>query len=517
MKLGRLEHDLAEPLEGGPVATLAVDELGVVDGMRLLPDEERADARRRLRAAGARHLRPPGAGVALAPGGPARTGKDALVVPEAALEQREAPPEREVRRVPPVHLQVELALPAVEREPGLLRRIAPGTLDRGEVLGQHDPPLQLAPAGLAASREVDRAPGRPEAIPVPLRGPARLLERGKGLRRRRGGEGHDRFQGVAVSSRLEEEEVPLLLGDRPGGGPGEPDAVPVGVESPQELGAPGVGADHRRLVSLGPRPVGRRGVPRAVGEAEAEGQPSSADQGGDGPHRDEIEVRMAERLDLDGLALQPEAAPEDAVPEVEGLLDVRHVLARRLPAVGEGQPEADAAEVEAVGVGAEPLDLGRPAIARDVRVPHLSPVRGEFREVEALDRPALRVGRRVPAPLRERAEGDRVVVGLGERLEPGRVGGEGELPVADGQRRLDVEGAQGRVVASHQGAAVDHARGRFSSFDGMIRDPTPPWLVGAGRCGAGGHDEGGEEDQPHAPEYVIPSHDPRETRVALGK
>ena len=183
-ELRRLVHDVFESLEGGAVAALPVDELGVVDRVRLLPHEERADARRRLRAARARHLRPAGPGVALAPRGLPRTREDVRVVPEAPLQEREAPPEGEVRGVPPVHLEVELAFPAVEGEPGLLRRVAAGALDRGEVLGEHDASLQLAPAGIAAPREVDRPAGRPEAVPVLLRGPTRLREPGRIFRRR---------------------------------------------------------------------------------------------------------------------------------------------------------------------------------------------------------------------------------------------------------------------------------------------------------------------------------------------
>jgi len=56
--------------------------------------------------------------------------QDRVVVAEAPLEQRQAAPQRELRRVPPVHLEVELALPAVERQPRLLRRIAPGNTGR---------------------------------------------------------------------------------------------------------------------------------------------------------------------------------------------------------------------------------------------------------------------------------------------------------------------------------------------------------------------------------------------------
>jgi hypothetical protein len=93
---------------------------------------------------------------------------------------------------------------------------------------------------------------------------------------------------------------------------------------------------------------------------------------------------VAQRLHLDRLALQPEAAPEDSIPEIERLLDVGQVLGPRLPAVGADQAEADAAEVEPVGIGPQPIDLRRPAVARDVRVADLSPARVVLGEAEAL-------------------------------------------------------------------------------------------------------------------------------------
>ena len=360
-----------------------------------------------------------------------------------------------MRGVPPVHLEVELALPAVEREPGLLRRVPAGALDRGEVLREHDPALQLAPAGIAASREIDGPAGRPEAVPVLLGGPAGGLEAGERLVEGRGGEGHDRLQGLPVSGRLEDEVVLRLLLEPAGRGPGEPDVVAVVVETALEVGASRRPADEHRRVRLRPGPVRCGRVARAVGEANADRDAPPPDERRDDPHRDEVQARVAERLHRHLFSLEPEAAAERAVPEIEDLLDAGDVRGRRGSAVLEGQPEADAAEVQAMGVLPQPLDLGRPAVARDVRVAGGVPVPLERREAEPVDRPAGRVGGGVPAPLRQGAEGDRLVVGLGEGLEAGRVGGEGDLAVPDRQGRPGVEGPDDRAVAIDEGVPID--------------------------------------------------------------
>ena len=71
---------------------------------------------------------------------------------------------------------------------------------------------------------------------------------------------------------------------------------------------------------------------------------------------------------VDLLPVEAEAAAERAVPQVEHLLDVGEVVAGRLAPVGVREAEADAAEVQPVRVGPQPLDLRRPSVARDVRV-----------------------------------------------------------------------------------------------------------------------------------------------------
>ena len=237
---------------------------------------------------------------------------------------------------------------------------------------------------------------------------------------------------------------------------------------------------------LRPRPVGRGRAARAVGEEEADGDASPPHEGRDDPHRDEVEARVAQRLHRHLLAVEAEPAAEGAVPEVEDLVDVGEVLPGRRPAVRAREAEGDAAEVQAMGVGAEPLDLGRPPVARDVRVADRAPVRVELREAEALDREAPRVGGGVPAPLGEGAERNRLVVGLGKGLEAGRVGGERELAVPDRERRTGVEGLQGGVVAADERVSIDplrRTRGRRPGEDDSV--------------GEHGQHQGRRKEEPH--------------------
>jgi len=45
--------------------------------------------------------------------------------------------------MPPVHLKVELAVPTVMNQAGLLRRIGPGAIDGCQILRQHDHAFKL--------------------------------------------------------------------------------------------------------------------------------------------------------------------------------------------------------------------------------------------------------------------------------------------------------------------------------------------------------------------------------------
>src|SRR5690606_1217063 len=129
-------------------------------------DQKLADRTGAANALGVGHLRPADAGVALPLGDPPGGGQDLLVPAETPLQEVGPPPQREVRRVPPVHLEVVLAEPTVAYEPRLLRRHRAGRVQRRQVLRQHDATLQLTPARVAALREVNRPAALPKLFPV---------------------------------------------------------------------------------------------------------------------------------------------------------------------------------------------------------------------------------------------------------------------------------------------------------------------------------------------------------------
>ena len=67
--------------------------------------------------------------------------------PRLFSSKGEPVPHGEMRRVPPVHLQVKLAVPAVARSAPFPAAAWIRALDRGQVLGQHDAPFQLRARG----------------------------------------------------------------------------------------------------------------------------------------------------------------------------------------------------------------------------------------------------------------------------------------------------------------------------------------------------------------------------------
>ena len=74
----------------------------------------------------------------------------------------------------------------------------------------------------------------------------------------------------------------------------------------------------------------------------------------------------------------------------------------------------------------------------------------------------------MPTPLGLGAEGHLRFVGLGEGLESGGVGGEGEFAIADGERGARVEGGEGGVVAGDE-VAARKAIGGLGGEDGGAR------------------------------------------------
>ena len=177
--------------------------------------------------------------IPLLAGPPPRRLPDRPVPGEAALQQAGPPPQREVAGVPVVHFEVELAVPAVAREAGLLRRKRPRALDRREVLREHDAPFQLGGAQVPAPGQLEAAALLPEPLPSDRRSPTPP----------RGSRGR-------------------VAGSRPG----------ENSTTSERRGAPGEGATRnvcspsRRTAALSPRWM-QAGVPRRVEGAADHDQP----------------------------------------------------------------------------------------------------------------------------------------------------------------------------------------------------------------------------------------------------
>src|SRR5690606_15300252 len=183
-------------------------------------------------------------------------------------------------------------------------------------------------------------------------------------------------------------------------------------------------------------------------------------------------------------AVADEPAADDAAPELQSLLRPLDVVSAQRAAVG--RREADAGEVEAVRIRAEPSRRGR---ARG-GVLHLFEVRYA---APADIMPAGRIGEvvvafardRVPCPLRLRAEqrAGRRASGLvraalhGEELrkclESRDVDGEGQFPVADRQRAAGVNAGLPDVMTCHHGVPVDRTVGHVRSLAIVSRAPSP--------------------------------------------
>src|SRR5262245_65840755 len=118
----RFKNYLPIAFQRSAVRTRSIAKLRVRYRMRWLPDQQRTNGRWAVRAFGANHLGPSRSGVALRPGQVTRRGQNSFIPSQALLQQRRPVPQRELRRMPPVHLKMKLAVPTVDRQPGLLRR-----------------------------------------------------------------------------------------------------------------------------------------------------------------------------------------------------------------------------------------------------------------------------------------------------------------------------------------------------------------------------------------------------------
>ena len=439
-ELGGFENHVAVAVERFAVGMRAVAQLGHGDGVRLLPDEQRADVGRAVASVGRGHFRPARAGVSLDARLFARGGQDGAVPAQAALEQRRAAPQGEVRGVPKVHFQMELAEPAIAGEAGFLRRERAGALNGRLVLRKHDAAFQFLGARVAAAGEIHRAAAGPEAAPVLAAGRQSFLGGGKWSRSPAcPPKLTDEIQ--AVSRRPQHKPVRPFALHFAGRLPGNADGVSIAVELAGDVEPVRAAGRFRAPVLFRMAPVGGVHGARAVRKLEAD-RHAAAD-----PHRQQVELGMASRLHHHPLAVPLELAVQYAGPQVE-----------RLPGCGDVaglfDRKADLSQVQPVRVLAQPVEQCHLPV-RAGGIPDLAPVGIEHGQPQIRGALSARVGNGMPAPLRHGAERHLPVVERRESLQAGGVGRECELAVAHRERGPAVERAEHRVVTLHQRAPVD--------------------------------------------------------------
>src|SRR5205807_9639449 len=166
-ELGRFENDFTIAFERRAIAMRQVAKFGVRDRMRLLPNQQRADRRRTVVTSWPNHLWPARSSIALRPSEFARGGKNRSVPTKTPLQQRQAIPQGEVRRVPPMHLQMEFAVPTIDHQSRFLRRHRTRAVNGGEVLRKHHAPFEFRSARVATIGEIDGAAFAPKSLPMP--------------------------------------------------------------------------------------------------------------------------------------------------------------------------------------------------------------------------------------------------------------------------------------------------------------------------------------------------------------
>jgi hypothetical protein len=255
-------------------------------------------------------------------------------------------PQVEVRGVPVVHFQVELAEPTVAGESGFLRGHAAGALDGGEVLGEDDASLQFAGARVGCGGEIDGGAGSPEGCPVPFGD----LENGCGLGAAVVGAVEGAAERKVIACGSQNKTVRGLLRD---GGcvPRNADGVGVPIQ-------PAVQVETLRRGRVLPRGVLLRVFPiSGIHGAGAEGELEDYGNAALDPDRDHVFFGMAASLHRDLLPAPFELAVQRAAPQVEGLLNEVDVF-------GLVDGEADAAQVKAVRILAEPVEELLLSVAR---------------------------------------------------------------------------------------------------------------------------------------------------------
>ena len=445
-ELGRLLDEVEILIDDFLRRIRPVEQLGKIDQVRLLPDQEGPRVGGSLQAGRIRHLHPAHAFETLALGNRARHGLDLAVPRQAAGEQILVAPEREMGLVPPDHLHVELAVPGIVGQARLLGRRVARAVDGQQILAQYHAALQLRGARIGAAAEVHHTPLLPELLPIGSGS-------GAGCRCILGGE-----FGLLLAEQGREVQVPAL-GAQPGliGTDhlqaaiviGDLDVIDGRIEGVPQDGDSLALRDNLGAVQFVLGPVA--GVVGMTAGRIRQAEPDAYRRLGLHRHGHQIPVGIAGGLHFIALVRGEERGADHPVPHIQGLVDPAQ---RGLLDVG----EADHAEVQAVRVDAVPVGSVQPAPVADLAgIEFLVAAAEVVRQQGLFELQIIGIGERMPTPLRLRAEGHARAVALREGLQAGHVGRESEAAIADRQGGERVQGRQVGVVAVHESGAVDLA------------------------------------------------------------
>ena len=133
-KIGRLDHDIL-PLEQRLFRRIQpVVQLGKIDRMGLLPNQQGVDRMRPLAVEVRRTLRPTRSAIALLGRPMFRCRQKIGIDLEASFRQRPTVPQPVMYQMPPYHFEMKPSVPAVVDQTALLRRQCPGGIHPHQVL-----------------------------------------------------------------------------------------------------------------------------------------------------------------------------------------------------------------------------------------------------------------------------------------------------------------------------------------------------------------------------------------------
>ena len=341
-----------------------------------------------------------------------------------------------------------LAVPAVIDKAALLRREGSGLVDGHHVLGEHDPPFQLAPAGIGTPREVDGTAALPELAPVPGAGASGL---GEG---RHGGIAHDLVEAnhktdlPRIGGGNQFVTVLLRPAEHCPGVPLHVDIVIRIVELPVEAGHMCPGRKLRKVPS-GAVPVGGTAEFRVRRERKPQ---RDADRSVGhffrlDPHGHGVLLRMPDSRYDHLPAVDAITARRRPRPQVEPLHGIGQIPDPGPRAVVLYQHQPDAPQVDPLRVAHHPV-AQRPLLGIGNVIAHHTALRLPFRAPEIFGALPLRQRETVPAPVRHR-------IGIVRKgLHTADIEPEGELPVADLHRPAQIALPDFGVMARYDRFAV---------------------------------------------------------------